>query len=82
MLIQSGESLTSTPTSRMCGLWIVRDFALRSCLASAIVATSFTSVSAQDVPIITPGNMAMTGFSKTYIPNFDAGLLPGVDPVD
>lgn len=37
---------------------------------------------AQDARIIQPGSMAVTGFSGTWIPGFDEGLPPGVDPVD
>ncbi|RWN31714.1 MAG: hypothetical protein EOR95_18185 [Mesorhizobium sp.] len=43
---------------------------------------------AQETQIIYPGSMAVTGFSGTIIPNFEegpnfeAGLPPGVDPVD
>lgn len=32
--------------------------------------------------IIFPGAMAVSGFPGTIIPNFEAGLPPGVDPVD
>ena len=37
---------------------------------------------AQDARIIQPGSMAVTGFSGTWIPGFDEGLPPGVDPVE
>ena len=38
--------------------------------------------SAQEAPIIQRGSVAMTGFPQTHIPNFEEGLLPGVDPID
>jgi hypothetical protein len=37
---------------------------------------------AQEPRIIWPGYMAETGFPGTYIPHFELGIPPGVDPVD
>ncbi len=41
-----------------------------------------TPVRAQEIQIIHPGSMAVSGFPGTYIPKLEDGLPPGVDPVD
>ena len=53
-------------------------------LALALGASLFLASPglAQDGQIILPGSMAVTGFSGTYIPGFEDGLPPGVDPVE
>lgn len=54
-------------------------------LGGLILAGGLFSASpapAQDTGVIFPGSMAVTGFAGTYIPNFDAGLPPGIDPID
>jgi len=51
-------------------------------LALAAGLWSTAPAGAQDAQIIFPGSMAVSGFPGTYIPGFDEGLPPGVDPVD
>ena len=59
-----------------------RNLIATTALFTGFVAFSHSTLNAQEVPIINPGSTAITGFSQTHIPNFDEGLLPGVDPID
>jgi hypothetical protein len=56
--------------------------ATAAALALAAGLWSAAPARAQEPQIIFPGSMAVSGFPGTYIPGFEEGLPPGVDPVD
>ncbi len=73
--------LSSTPVANH----LRRALAAGSGLAALALGASLLMAGpgrAQEGQIVFPGSMAVTGFSGTYIPGFEEGLPPGVDPVD